>query len=220
LPHKVYLDTSYIPTNSPFVIVSIPYFPDLTDYKSLSKAINANGQLQGHQLHVVCREEDETKANSFADSLVDTFGRAHIAVLPATNRGPVQLANEFFRSACRFMWNFKPTSPEEEPEPVLLYFDPTYRPIKPLWANTLQSSHYLFRKPVTGDFQLDDEGAQVPQGPLIISKDFVNKSGLIDSLGASQHWRLRLKWEFTKDFLSTNLIGKGQEAVLTKKKTT
>ena len=201
------------------MIIAFAYVPELTNYKDLTKAINAQGQLQGHQLYVVCREEDETKANSFADSLADTFGRAHIAVLPAATRTPVQLANEFFRSACRFMWSFKPASAEEDPEPVLLYFDPTYRPVKPLWANTLQSSHYLFRKPVTGDFQPDADGAQVPQGPLIVSKQFVNASGLIDSLGASEHWRLRLKWEFSKNFLSTNLIGKSSEAVLAKKKT-
>lgn len=195
------------------MLVITPFRKGLTAYKNLSDKIIEAGKLTDHTLHVVTTSEDEAEATVFAQDLSDQFGRVTVQTLKEADRPPIQLANDFFRAAARFIYRYAPLA-DEIPNPPMLYLDPTYRPVRNGWVNALQASFYLKQKHSFGSFEVDGEGAQIPVGPIILSKEFVAKSGLIDSLGGSAHWRSILKWEFSRSFEYSKLIGTGKDAVI------
>lgn len=196
------------------MLIVIPYVSKLTDYEKLAQAIKGGGNLIDHSLHIVTRIEDEPYAVEFGNLVTDLFAKTTVQTIPDGLRTPIQLSNELFRTACRFLWNYKPS--EDEPKDLpMLYFDPGSRPSKQGWANAIQAQFYLKRKDILGWFSDDEEGAPIPKGSLVLSREFVNKSGLLDSLGRESHWRSRLKWEFSKSFVNSDLIGYSKSAVIT-----
>ena len=181
------------------MILAIPYFPGLTDYDALSDAINKKGQMPNHVLRIISRVEDEDKAYSFGDSLSHLFLKSTFHGLEPLERTNIQLSNDFFRAAAKFVYSYAPEQ-GEVPNPALLYFDPAYRPQKNQWLDAIQSSFYTNQAPdVFGQWKTSDEGARKFFGPFIITKNFVQKSALVDFLSSDTHWREYLQWELGKN---------------------
>lgn len=193
------------------MILAIPYFPGLTDYEQLAATLKKRGQLGGHVLKVISRIEDEADAYAFGDSISSLFLKATFHGLETTERTMIQLSNDFFKAACRIVYSYAAEA-GEVPNPALLYLDPTYRPSKNGWLDTLQTAFYVHREPpVMGTFENDEK---LFAGPVIITKKFVEKSALVDFLPPDTQWRLYLRWELAKEAQETELIGTSAESVL------
>lgn len=196
------------------MILSIPYFPSLTDYKTLANDLRKRGQLLNHSLVVICHPDDEAEAYAFGQDISDLFLRSATVALPPSDRPKFGLSNDFFRAAVRYVESYKPQSGELA-DPALLYFDPAYRPTKNTWLDSLQADYYLKNAPmIFGNSKADEENARIFNGPLIISKTFYKASGLINYIPHEAHWRKYLKWELTKNSVETELIGTRPDSVL------
>lgn len=191
------------------MILAIPYFPGLTDYEQLAATLRKRGQLGGHVLKVISRVEDEADAYAFGDSIGSLFLKATFHGIETQDRTMIQLSNDFFKAACRIVYSYAP-EPGELVDPALLYLDPNYRPVKNGWLDTIQTAFYVNREPpVFGTFE--DE---LVVGPVVITKNFVRKSALVDFLPPDTQWRLYLRWELAKEAQETELIGNSAESVL------
>ena len=196
------------------MIISLAFIPGLTDYKALAADLKKRGNLSNHVLLVISEPEHEEEAYQFGTDIADLFFRSVFKALPPAERRKAQLANDLFRASVRFVQTYK-HGEGEVPEPALLYFDPTYRPVKTGWLDAIQSEYYLMQAPaIFGTASTDDEGAKIFNGPLVISKEYGTASGLLDFIPENAHWRTHLRWELTKNSRETRLIGQGSESVL------
>lgn len=198
------------------MIFATPFVPGLTDFDKYAADMTKKGMLLSH-VHVVISEfDDEPEAFAFGTSVSDLFLKTKFLVLPKleAKRNRFELANELFRAAVKFHAAYK-NDKSEATDPPMLYSDPTYRPQKNQWLNLLQSEFYQNRMPiVTGASTVNEENCKIFQGPIILSKEFVKTTALLDFIPSNAHWRTHLRWELHKGSQDTNLIGAGSESVL------
>lgn len=197
------------------MILGVPYHPAITDYKTLISDLRKRGQLLNHSLVVICHPDHEAEAYGLGTELSDMFQRSANSVVASSERRKFGLSNDFFRAAVRYVESYKSKAGELE-DPAILYLDPTYRPARSNWMDSIQAEYYLNNAPkVFGKSKTDDDGAKIFQGPLVISKNYYKSSGLINFMPENTQWREYLKWELTKNSVETNLIGNGsQDSVL------
>ena len=195
------------------MLIATPFLPTLSDYEHLAKELRRKGKLLTHVHLVLSRQEDEEAAYAFGEGLSDIFLKSHTIVLPEDTRNGNQLSVDLFRAAARFAYEYV-AGEGELPNPAMLYFDPSYRPIENAWAEKLQAEYYFHSAPlVLGRFTKDEP--KLLSGPAVIRKDFFKKSALLKFVPANMHYRVYLQHEFLQNAVQTNLIGPGsQESVL------
>lgn len=149
------------------------------DYRSLATAIAKAGANQHHTLATTALQSNDEEAYTFAESLVDFYGK-HVKItladLPTKSHA---LANRFFNAAC------KAYQKSGDPKFPMLYFDPTYRPASQFWLDNLQANYFRSGAPeVFGNFVNG-----LPVGPIIFNMHYVSTSTLREFLPANTHWR-------------------------------
>jgi hypothetical protein len=93
--------------------------------------------------------------------------------------------------------------------------DPKYRPIKQNWLATLQSEYHFRNNPLVMSRPETGEGdKRMFEGPIVLRKDFGEKSALLDFLPPESLWRNYLRSELGKNHVTTHLIGGHNDAVL------
>lgn len=196
------------------MIFATPFHPSLTDFADYAKVLKRRGPLLSHIHLVVTTEAHQDEAYDFGEITSDLFLRSVHVVLPKLDRTRNATANDMFRSALRFATRYE-AKPNELADPALLYSDPSYRPAKTGWLNTIQSEYYLRGAPtVMAATEEYSDGLPLIRGPVIFSKDFPKKSGLLDFVPPTVHWRLHLRWEMARDFAETKLFGRHADSVL------
>jgi len=182
-------------SNSPF---------DYNDYAAL---LEKRGPNTNHHHLIVSTKADEDKAFKFGTKLTELFGRSFFKTISEGQRGHIQTANDLLWEATTFTAAYQ-IQKGEVPDPPLLYMDPSYRPMKPKWLDTLQAEYYVTQaKRVMGSGKKAEDGSVIFTGPVILSKEFITKSSLLRYLQPRTHWREALKWEMNADFHLTKSIG-------------
>ena len=196
------------------MILCIPYHPRITDYAKFSHALRKLGTNPSHSLMVISTREHEEAAFEFQMALVDGFLSAKSVVLPDLPREtPLNITNRLFLGAMKALDEHVP-GPSEHPKPVMLYFDPTWRPFTNRWLDDLQAEFYLKGAPlVVAKFDVKDDGLPVSTGPVLFSKGFPKHSKLMPFLiDSGQHWRNYLAWELVNSSVKTDTIGRNKAA--------
>lgn len=192
------------------MILTIPYNPSLPGgYEKFVASIMRNGKHPGHTLFVTALPQHEDGAFDLSMKLKDYFGRffAIQVEAPAKPETPVQASNRAFLAALHALQSYEPL-PNEMPEPVMLYMDPTWRPTKQRWLDEFHTEYYIKGTPVTfGNFETRGDQARVV-GPVVISRRFLGLTKLLDFLPADTHWRGFLAWEFVNHGLQAEAIGR------------
>lgn len=190
------------------MIIAIPYVPEATNYNDLARVLGTKHKCLGHILHVIHRKEDAEAADKFTNQIVDLFSRTTMTQLEVKERQKFDLPNDLFRVAVRHMENYH-ADPNDLQDPVLLYYDPAYRPRITGWADEIQLQYYLKRPPVFGNIPAlkGAEPSKIFEGPIVISKEWAKTSALLNFLRGDSHWRLYLHHELFKDAVTTKVIG-------------
>lgn len=196
------------------MLIITPYIAGIADYKTLAANMRKCGPLVTHIHRVVSSVDDQDAAFAFGEEVGDLFMKSsHVAIVPSA-AGRINLANEMFRSAVRWVAGYQ-SAEGEIPNPPALYMDPTYRPLRAGWLDTIQTEFYMRGAPMTmGELGHDDEGAAVYTGPFVFSRNFASNSSLVNFLPPDVHYRKYMRWEFSKNPLATALIGATADSVL------
>jgi hypothetical protein len=161
-----------------FCVIPIIQNP-LYDYSSLSTAIAKAGMNQHHTLATIALQSNDEEAYTFAESLVDFYGKHVKITLEDRPTTTYERANRFFNAAC------KAYQKSGDPKFPMIYFDPTYRPTSQFWLDNLQANYFRSGAPeVFGNFVNG-----LPVGPIILNMHYVNTSTLREFLPANTHWR-------------------------------
>jgi hypothetical protein len=197
------------------MILSIPYHPRIADYDKLRTTIRKLGTNPNHTLSVVSTREHEEAAFEFLMDLGASFLRQFAVVVPDAEENPLRLSNRLFLAAMKSLHDYTP-SVQENPRPVMLYFDPTWVPITSRWLDELQTEYYLSGAPqVFGYFKTRDDGGPVPTGPIAFAKTYPSYSRLLDFvLESGKHWRDYLSWETFNTAVKTDAIGQTKKACI------
>jgi hypothetical protein len=192
------------------MILFTPYFPGVTNYKTLAADMRRKGGLYTHSHRIITRPCDEEEAYEFGLEVSDMFGLSTHEVLPEMPRTGFRLSNDMFRAAVNHVATCK-----DEPNPILLYMDPTYRPLQSRWMDTIQSQYYLMKAPrVFGRSDPLEDGSRMFRGPLVIARDLLANSPLVGFIPDNILWREYCRWDLCKSYEETDLIGPGRESVL------
>lgn len=195
------------------MILAIPFHPSVpVDYtKVVSEMIRLAGN-KSHTALVISRPQDEQAGLDLTMSLAQSFGRHYHGVLQHAGKTPLDTANLLFRTATRFLKAYQP-NPDEPKNVPLIYFDPLWRPRGKFWLDTLQSEWFLKGAPAVMGNPGNPEAPDF-KGGVILGKEYVEKSALIDHLPENEHWRKFLAWEMFKNAVVTSSIGETADAVL------
>lgn len=192
------------------MILTIPYNPSLPGgYDKLVSAILRNGRHPLHTLFVTALPQHEDGAFELAMKLKDQFGRYFAVTVPppVKSETAIQSSNRAFLAALDALRTYGPGE-EEMPEPVMLYFDPTWRPTKKRWLDEFQAEYYIAGAPTTfGNFQTSGEKARVV-GPVAIKRVFLKKTKLLDFIPDRTHWRDYLAWEIVNNGVKAEAFGR------------
>lgn len=195
------------------MLVCLPYHTDLpVDYPELAKSIMKQGTNPNHTLAVISLRSQDEGAFFFATSLADYFGRHLKHVIEDQPEPPAMTSNRFYTAACLVLRKFKPAPGEAEHAPMM-YMDPTYRPQSPRWLDAIQADYFRCGAPkVFGNFTNDE--IPVPEGPLVLSREYVETSTLAQFIPPGVHWRNYLSWELLRNSVKAAGIGSHASAVL------
>lgn len=190
------------------MILAVPYNPTLPKgYAKLVADLNRNGRHPNHALFVVSQEVHQDEAFEFAMKVKDQFGRYFAVTVPTQDTGMIWTSNRMFLAAMDALKSYIPT-PEEMQEPVMLYFDPTWKITRPRWLDDFQAEYYIRGAPVTfGNFRVKGEKARI-EGPVAINSRFLKITKLIDFLPRDLHWREFLAWEIVNNGLQSEAFGR------------
>lgn len=196
------------------MILAIPYNPTLPGgYDKLASALIRHGRNPNHSLFVVSTEEHEEGAFAFAMKVRTQFGRHFSITIPNQPESMLGASNRIFLAALDALRSYEPTEDEMQ-EPVMLYFDPTWKITVPQWLNAFQAEYYLKGAPLTfGYFRVKGEKSRV-DGPVAISRGFLKISKLLPFLSDKTHWREFLAWEMTNNGLQSEAFGRNAPAYL------
>lgn len=196
------------------MLLAIPYNPTLPGgYERLIGAFQRLGKHTAHTLIVLTSEAHEDGALALAMELKDVFGR-HFSVTIQDQKEPmVKTSNRMFVAAMDTLKKHVPAS-SEMPEPVMLYFDPTWRPTQKRWLDEFQAEYYIAGAPtIYGYFKTKDEKARV-EGPVAINVRFLKQTQLIDFIPDNVHWRDYLAWEMFNSGVKAPAFGKALPAYI------
>lgn len=190
------------------MIVTIPYNPSLPGgYDKLASALTRNGKNQHHTLFVLAKEEHEDGAFDFAMKVRDYFGRYFAVSVPDQQETMLKASNRMFLAALDALKTYVPLE-TEMPEPVMLYFDPSWRPTKVGWLNEFQAEYYIAGAPTTFGHFRTTGGIGKVVGPVAIKRDFLTKTKLLTFLPDDRHWRDFLSWEIIGNGLVSEAFGR------------
>lgn len=191
------------------MLLAIPYNPNLPGgYDKLVSAIQRHGKHPAHTLFVISQQEHDEQAFELAMKLKDQFGRYFAVTLPppAQPETMLRVSNRMFSAAMDALRSYEPTD-EENPKPVMLYFDPTWRPTKARWLDEFQTDYYMAGAPaVFGRFVKEKDRARV-EGPVAVGIDFLKHTQLLNFIPPNSHWRDFLAWEMVNVGVETPALG-------------
>jgi hypothetical protein len=193
------------------MILFIPYHEDLpVSYNELAGDILRAGTNPNHTLAVISLRSQDHGAFMFGNALTDYFGRhVKVSIDDRTER-PVDTSNRFFTAALNAFRKYKPSTAEAVNSPMM-YFDPMYAPNNPRWLDDLQADYFRQGAPaVFGNFG----DGHTPVGPLILSREYADKSTLLSFIPQGEHWRNYLAWELFKNRVEATGIGSHDSAVV------
>jgi len=196
------------------MILCIPYHPRITDYAKFSLALRKLGTNPSHSLVVISNREHEEAAFEFQMGLVDGFLSGKSVVVPdIPGETPMQFTNRMFLGTMKMLDEHVP-GPSEHPKPVMVYFDPTWRPFTNRWLDDLQGEYYLKGAPLAmARFETREDGLPVTAGPVLFAKGFPKHSKLKNFLiDSGKHWREFLAWEIVNVAVKTDTIGRNKAA--------
>jgi len=196
------------------MILCIPYHPRITDYAKFSLALRKLGTNPSHSLMVVSLRDHEEVAFEFLMGLQDGYLSAKSVVMPDLPREtPLQFSNRCFLAAMKALHDHIP-GPSEHPKPVMLYFDPAWRPFTNRWLDELQGEYYIKGAPlVMARFEPREDGTPATAGPVMFAKGYPAHSRLMDFLQDSgKHWREYFAWEMFNVSVKTDTIGRKKAA--------
>jgi hypothetical protein len=199
------------------MIVTLPYLPQVTDYKQLATDLRKRGPLPHHTLRVISRADDADAAYDLGRDLEGLFDKVSTQGVPVEEgTGMIGVTNAFFFAAMTYLHAQKPPAAGEQDSVILLYYDPLYRPTRNTWLKDLQSAYFYAGAPqVFGQPGLLPDGqTKVFKGPVVFSRGFPLRSALVNYLNPTEHWRVYLRSEMFLNFAETDLIGTTSEAVL------
>lgn len=190
------------------MILAIPFNPTLPGgYGKLTNALLRYGRHPNHTLVVLSTTEHEEGALEFAMKLREHFGRYFAVTLDDRPGSMLMTSNRMFAAAMKALADYAP-GPDEMQEPVMFYFDPTWKPVKDRWLDMFQAEYYIAGAPtVYGAFDIDGGKAKVV-GPVAVNRRFLQLTRLLEFLSASDHWRDYLAWEMVNSGVSAGAIGK------------
>lgn len=173
-----------------------PFFPGPIDYDLYLKALEKQGQCDGHDLLVITQRQHEDEATEFATKAGRLFDRRSVKVIDAVERGGnVGLANALFKAALyEYRSKGKPTNIENETP--MLYADPAWYPNRKGWLNAVQSEFFAKGMPkVMCRTSANSRGEPITKGPVVIAKEHAIHAPLVPSLPHNVHWREYLRYE-------------------------
>lgn len=195
------------------MILCIPYHPRIADYAKLGTALRKLGTNPSHTLAVISTREHEEAAFEFLMGLGTGYLRHFAVTIPDAQENPGRLSNRMFLGAMKALNDHVP-GPQEHPKPVMLYFDPAWRPGTPRWLDELQAEYYLGGAPqVLARFETREDGSPHPVGPVAFAGGYPQASRLLDFLlDSGKHWRDYLAWEMFNVAVKTDTIGRNKAA--------
>jgi hypothetical protein len=196
------------------MILFIPYHEDIpVSYNELARSILEAGTNPNHTLAVISLRSQDHGSFMFGNALTDYFGRHLKISIDDRPERAADTSNRFFTAALNAFRKYKPAASEAKNSPMM-YFDPSYVPNNPRWLDDLQADYFRQGAPsVFGKFGLGDE-KQIPVGPLILSREFADKSTLLSFIPQGSHWRNYLAWELYKNRVEASGIGSHDSAVV------
>ena len=192
------------------MILTIPFNPTLPGgYDKLTSAILRYGRHPNHTLFVAAKEEHEDGAFALAMKLKDQFGRYFAVTVPDRQETGLRASNRMFVAALDALRDHVPAE-GEMPDPVMLYFDPSWHPRKARWLDEFQAEYYIAGAPMTfGHF-----GKGRIEGPVALSRRFLKETKLLTFLPQDTHWREFLAWEFINNGLQSEALGQDLPAYI------
>lgn len=189
------------------MILTLPYNPTLPGgYDKLVSAILRYGKHPAHTLFVAAKAEHEDGAFEMAMKLKDHFGRYFAITVPDQPETALRASNRMFVASLDALRAYAPAA-HEMPEPVMLYFDPTWRPTQDRWLDKFQAEYYIAGAPTTfGHFQT--KGTARVVGPVAIKRDFLKITKLLSFMPDDIHWREYLAWEIIQNGLQAEALGR------------
>lgn len=200
------------------MIVSVPFFPGLTDYDKVAATLVKQGDCPGHELLVIVQRPDEDAAIAFDEQTRHLFDRSRVKTIEVPAEGGLTgVSNELFRAAVRALpeatggeW-----TGERNPNLPMLYLDPTWRASATGWLDTIQSEYFAAGTPAfTGCWTKNAAGEKVPFGPLLMAPGYSSGSSLLVHLPPHRHWRSYLRYEIGTRISASRAIGAVKGAVL------
>ena len=189
------------------MILCIPYNPSLPGgYDKLVSGIVRYGKHPAHTLFIVAKAEHEEGAFTMAMQLKDHFSRYFAITVPDQPEAPIRNSNRMFVAAMDALRSYKPLA-LEMPQPVMLYFDPSWRPTQDRWLDKFQAEYYISGAPTTfGSFKTTGTAKVI--GPVAISCKFLRETKLLNFLPETVHWREFLAWEIINSGLQAEALGR------------
>lgn len=186
------------------MILVIPHNPNLPGgYDKLAAAILRYGRHPNHALYVIAKEEHEDAAFDFAMKIRKQFGRYFAVTVSDQQETMLHASNRMFVAALDALKSYEPTEIEMQ-EPVMFYFDPTWRPTQDRWLDKFQAEYYIAGAPTT--FGKFGDGKVI--GPVVLKKDFLQKTKLLNFMPEDIHWREYLAWEIINNGLQSEALGR------------
>lgn len=210
------------------MIIAIPFVDGSCNYDHLRDKLLAAGACEHHSLVVISRVQDSEPATAFHKRIQKLFSMSELVYLPDMDRSTSQLQNDMFREAS--VWaNEKIDTDDEVPNAPWLYLDPNYVPQCSAWADLIETEYYKGHKQIMGmpekypDVVIDSygrketiDGGYYFDGPVVLDRQFHSRSGLIQSLGSRQHWRIHLRYEMSQNHDAVAFLGKSSKSFLKK----
>lgn len=193
------------------MILCLPFHPSSpVDYDKFAGHLKRKGSMPNHTLLVVTLQQHEEQAFSFAMGLAGMFHRHFLSVVPDDRGTTLKHSNRMFLAACKALHEYAPDR-KEIADPAMLYYDPSWRPVKNRWLDELQAEYYFQNAPVVFGNLVD--GSPV-EGPVILAKSYPAKSRLLDFLPDNEHWRKYLASEMVNLGVKTDAIGSQEAAYI------
>lgn len=195
------------------MIFVTPYYPGLTDYGAYAKTLQKQGQCDGHTLLILTQRQDEEGATAFKIQVEKLFADVVVEVIDAQPNAMVT-ANAFLKTAMNFFVAHKdPVSVKQELP--MLYGDPTWKPTRIGWLDTIQGEFFASGMPkVLCRWKVDNVGDKISWGPVLFSREYAQDAPLVPHIPSNTHWRTYLRHEIGNVAVAAKSIGTGQESVL------
>lgn len=191
--------------------LTIPYHPAYAEhYPEFADAVISRGVFTSHSVNVIAMES-QSSATDFLTQMLKRFQRGYMTWVPEIPEPPAAVANRLFQTA---VMSAKDPRYIHASESIVLYMDPTWRPLKNRWMDLVLQAWNIRNRPMA---MFSRDPKLVQSGPVLLHPEFEQRSVLFKFLSHDQHWRNYLAGEFRANGITSGTFGKSRRCAVAPK---